>query len=61
MPMTSGTAGMKAEPNCKRHVIAPALMTAKLAEKPKKIPNAVHICQDITRAPRIAAGQFSAA
>jgi hypothetical protein len=32
-----------------------------LAQKPRKIPKAVHICHDITSAPRILAGEFSAA
>lgn len=41
--------------------MSPTLYTAKLAQNPRKMPNAVHICQDMTRAPRILAGEFSAA
>jgi hypothetical protein len=59
MPMQRGTAGMNAEPSCKRHDSAPVSLTARLARKPRTCPKAVHICQDITRAPRIEAGAFS--
>jgi hypothetical protein len=38
--------------------MAPVSFTARLA--PKKIPNAVQICQHITRPPRMEAGAFSA-
>jgi hypothetical protein len=59
--MVSGTAGMKAEPIWRRHAISPTWYTARLAQKPRKIPKAVHICHDMTSAPRILAGEFSAA
>ena len=35
---------MNAEPNCSLHEMAPVSFTARLAQVPKKIPNAVHIC-----------------
>src|SRR5271154_2959984 len=59
-PAQSGTAGINAEPNWSLHEIAPVSFTARLAQVPKKIPNAVHICQHITRPPRTEAGAFSA-
>ena len=40
--------------------MAPVSFTARLAQVPKKIPNAVHICQHMTKPPRIDAGAFSA-
>ena len=52
---------MMADPICRRHVMGPACMTARFAQRPRKIPNAVHICQLITNAPRIDAGAHSAA
>lgn len=58
---TRGTAGINAEPSCRRQAIFGTLATTRFAQNPRKIPNAVHICQLITRAPRIAAGEFSAA
>lgn len=42
------------------HAIEPVLKTARLAEVPKKIPNAVQSCHDITRPPRTIVGAFSA-
>ena len=61
MPRARGTAGMKADPSCKRQAIFPVFSTITLAANPIKIPNAVHNCQPMTRAPRIWAGEFSAA
>jgi len=59
-PTSSGSAGIRALPSCKRHEILPVSLTAKFAQVPKKIPNAVHICHVMTKAPRIEAGEFSA-
>ena len=42
------------------HAIEPVLKTARLAEVPKKIPNAVQSCHDMTRPPRTIVGAFSA-
>ena len=72
-----GTAGMNADPSWSLHAIGPTSLTTALAlrfsmfpdglskglthAKPKKIPNAVHNCQPMTRAPRILAGLISAA
>ena len=61
MSITSGTAGMKAEPSWRRHAIFPTLYTARLAQNPRKMPKAVHNCQGMTKPPRILAGTFSAA
>lgn len=52
---------MKADPICSLQAISPTEYTARLAQNPRKMPKAVHICQDMTRAPRILAGLFSAA
>ena len=41
--------------------MSPTLPTTKFAVTPRRIPKAVHICQVMTKAPRIAAGLFSAA
>jgi hypothetical protein len=60
MPISRGIAGSRAEPNCRRQEILPVSLTAKLADVPRKIPKAVHICHDMTRAPRMEAGEFSA-
>lgn len=51
MPRANGTAGMKAEPSCSLHAIGPTLATARFAQKPRKIPKAVHIDQVMTNAP----------
>ena len=51
---------MKAEPNCSRQAISPVFTTARLAHVPKKMPNAVQTCQDMTRPPRIFVGATSA-
>lgn len=51
----------KGSMDVRRHAISPTWPTARLAEHPSKIPKAVHICHDITRAPRMDAGLFSAA
>lgn len=59
--MARGTAGMKADPSCSLHAIAPVLYTARFAARPMHIPSAVYICQLITSAPRILAGALSAA
>ena len=61
IPINSGIAGSIADPSCNLQAIFPVCATAKLAHVPRKIPKAVHNCQDITRAPRIEAGEFSAA
>jgi hypothetical protein len=61
IPTVSGIAGKKAEPICRRHAMAPTSFTARFAQNPKRIPKAVHICHDITNAPRILVGAFSAA
>lgn len=60
MPKRRGTAGMKADPSCNRQAISPVLTTARLAHVPRKIPNAVQTCQDMTNPPRIFVGEFSA-
>lgn len=77
VPMTRGTAGIKAEPNCSLHEMSPVFPTARLEQVPRKIPSrgvsydfgalpvrgapkAVQICQDMTKPPRIIAGEFSA-
>jgi len=41
MNMASGTAGMKAEPSCKRQAILPEFSTMILAANPIIIPKAV--------------------
>jgi len=41
MPVTRGTAGMNALPSWSRHEMAPVPDTARLAEKPRNIPNAI--------------------
>lgn len=51
---------MNAEPNCNRHAISPTSLTARFAQVPRKMPNAVHTCQLITRPPRTLVGEFSA-
>src|ERR1700753_4008473 len=61
MPKRRGTTGMKEEPSSSLQAFFPAPCNAKLAQKPRKIPNATHICQHITSPPRIEAGAFSAA
>lgn len=43
------------------HSIHAPKVHSPLAQNPKKIPNAVQSCQLMTNAPRIAAGEFSAA
>ena len=53
--------GRKADPSSSLQAILPAPCNAKLAQKPRKMPKATHICQLITRPPRIEAGTFSAA
>lgn len=60
IPKTNGTAGINAEPNCKRHAILPTSLTARFAVVPRKMPKAVQTCQDMTRPPRMFAGEFSA-
>jgi hypothetical protein len=60
IPKTKGTAGMKAEPNCKRHAILPTSLTIRFAVVPRKMPKAVQTCHDMTRPPRMLAGEFSA-
>lgn len=39
---------------------SPAEATARLAEHPKNIPKAVHVCHDMTKPPRIFSGALSA-
>jgi hypothetical protein len=39
--MASGTAGRKAEPIWRRQAMAPTSKTARLAQKPRKMPKAV--------------------
>ena len=58
--MSNGIAGMMAEPNCKRHDRAPVPATARLAHVARRIPNAVHSCQDMTNPPRMFLGATSA-
>ena len=60
IPSTNGTAGMKAEPSCKRHAILPTSLTMRFAVVPRKMPKAVQTCQDMTKPPRMFAGAFSA-
>jgi len=58
----SGTAGMNAEPSWYRQTSCSGKTKATtLATKPKNIPKAVQNCQVMVRAPRILAGEFSAA
>lgn len=40
--------GMNADPSCRRHAMVPVSMTITLAANPRKIPKAVHNCQDMT-------------
>ena len=56
-----GIAGIKADPSCNRQAFFPVCTIVKFAHVPKKIPNAVQSCHDMTKAPRMAAGAFSAA
>ena len=55
-----GIAGIHADPSCRRQAISPVLTTTRFAENPNMIPKATKICHDITNAPRILAGAFSA-
>jgi hypothetical protein len=41
MPMAKGTAGINAEPSCKRQAILPVFSTITLAANPMKMPKAV--------------------
>lgn len=59
--INKGMAGIIADPSWSLQVIFPASMTARLAERPAKMPNATQSCQDIVNAPRIGAGEHSAA
>lgn len=54
-PISSGSAGIKADPNWSRHEIFPVSLTTKLATVPRKMPNAVQSCHVMTRAPRMLA------
>lgn len=58
--MTNGTAGRKAEPNCKRQEMVPTSLKARFAHVPRNTPNVVHSCQDMTNPPRIGVGIVSA-
>jgi hypothetical protein len=44
IPASKGIAGIIADPICRRHTMAPALKTARFAQKPSKIPKAVQTC-----------------
>lgn len=43
IPITRGTAGMKALPSWRRQEISPVPETARLAEKPRNMPNAADV------------------
>ncbi len=60
IPIASGTAGIKAEPNCRRHDILPVSFTARFAHVPRNIPKTVQTNQELARPPRIEVGLFSA-
>lgn len=60
MPMTKGTAGMKAEPSWRRQAMPPVSLMARFAHVPRKMPKAVQTCQVITNPPRMLVGAFSA-
>lgn len=51
MPMARGTAGINADPSCKRQAIFPVFSTTRFAADPRNIPKAVKSCQLITTAP----------